>query len=173
MMFFESWSGLARVLIVGTLAYVALVLLLRTSGKRTLSKMNAFDLIVTVALGSTLATVLLSKDVPLAEGITAFVLLIGLQFAITWLSVRSRRVEKLVKAEPSLLYFRGEFLHDALRRERVTDSEVRAAVRSQGLADMEDAGAVVLETDGSLTVMKKQEASEFSALQNVARPKGD
>ena len=68
-MFFDSWAGLLRVLVVGTLAYAALVLLLRVTGKRTLSKMNAFDLIVTVALGSTLATVLLSKDVALAEGV--------------------------------------------------------------------------------------------------------
>lgn len=67
-MFFDGWTGLLRVLVVGTLAYAALVLLLRVSGKRTLSKMNAFDLVVTVALGSTLATVLLSRDVALAEG---------------------------------------------------------------------------------------------------------
>ena len=109
MTFFIDWFGLWRVVIVGTLAYVALVLLLRVSGKRTLSKMNAFDFIVTVALGSTLATVLLSKDVALAEGITAFALLIGLQYGITWLSVRSRRVENLVKAAPSLLFFGGNF----------------------------------------------------------------
>jgi uncharacterized membrane protein YcaP (DUF421 family) len=70
-MFFDSWTGLGRVLVVGTLAYFALVLTLRVSGKRTLSKLNAFDLVVTVALGSTLATVLLSKDVALAEGLLA------------------------------------------------------------------------------------------------------
>ena len=70
-MLFESWAGLGRVLIVGTLAYAALVLLLRISGKRTLTKLNAFDLIVTVALGSTLATVLLSSSVALAEGVVA------------------------------------------------------------------------------------------------------
>ena len=68
-MFFDGWSGPLRVLAVGTCAYAALVLLLRCSGKRTLSKMNAFDLVVTVALGSTLATVLLSKGVALAEGV--------------------------------------------------------------------------------------------------------
>ena len=67
-MFFDGWAGLLRVLVVGALAYAALVLLLRVSGKRTLSKMNAFDLVVTVALGSTLATVLPSRDVALAEG---------------------------------------------------------------------------------------------------------
>jgi uncharacterized membrane protein YcaP (DUF421 family) len=166
-MFFGGWSGLWRVCLVGALAYAALLLLLRFSGKRTLSKMNAFDLIVTVALGSTLATVLLSKDVVLAEGIVAFTLLIGLQYAITWLSVRSSRVENLVKAEPSLLFFEGRFLEDMLRRERVTQAEVRAAVRAQGLSAMEEVAAVVLETDGTITVLKKQELQGYSALQDV------
>jgi hypothetical protein len=75
--FFSGWDGLLRTLVVGVLAYVVLVGFLRLSGKRTLSKMNAFDLVVTVALGSTLATILLSKDVALAEGALAFALLIG------------------------------------------------------------------------------------------------
>ena len=51
-MFFDSWFGLLRVLVVGALAYAALILFLRVSGKRTLTKLNAFDLVVTVALGS-------------------------------------------------------------------------------------------------------------------------
>lgn len=74
-MLFDGWYGLLRVLVVGVSAYVRLVALLRLTGKRTLSKMNAFDLIVTVALGSTLATVLLSGDVALAEGMLALALL--------------------------------------------------------------------------------------------------
>ena len=77
-MFFDNWSDLLRVVVVGTLAYASLVVLLRISGKRTLSKMNAFDLVVTVALGSTLATVLLTKDVALVEGMLAFALLVSL-----------------------------------------------------------------------------------------------
>jgi hypothetical protein len=64
-------GGPARVLLLGALGYVALILLLRLSGKRTLAKMNAFDLVVTVALGSTLATLLLSSRVTLLEGVTA------------------------------------------------------------------------------------------------------
>ena len=60
-MFFESWFGIVRVALIGVCAYAALVVMLRVSGKRTLSKMNAFDFVVTVALGSTLATVLSRK----------------------------------------------------------------------------------------------------------------
>lgn len=94
--FFGGWGGLGRTLVVGALAYGALVFMLRISGKRTLSKMNAFDLVVTVALGSTLATVLLNRSVPLAEGVVALGLLIALQFGITWASVRRERFQALV-----------------------------------------------------------------------------
>lgn len=82
------------------MAYAALVIFLRFSGKRTLSKMNAFDLVVTVALGSTLATILLSKDVAPAEGLLALLLLISLQFTVAWLSVRFPTIQQLVKSEP-------------------------------------------------------------------------
>jgi len=152
--FFESWGGLVRILVVGMLAYAALVLVLRISGKRTLSKMNAFDLVVTVALGSTLATIILSKDVALAEGILALGLLIGLQFAVTWSSVRSRSISQLVKSDPALLFYRGTYLRSQLRQARVVEDEIIAAVRQQGIASMAEVEAVVLETDGTFAVVK-------------------
>lgn len=151
--FFDSWSGLLRVLTVGGLAYLGLIAMLRISGKRTLTKMNAFDLVVTVALGSTLATVLLSKDVPLAEGLFAMALLICLQFVITWASVRSQRFRDLIKSEPSLLAHRGAYLDAVMRRQRMTREEVEAALRQAGHEQIEDVQAVVLETDGSLSVI--------------------
>jgi uncharacterized membrane protein YcaP (DUF421 family) len=153
-MLFDSWAGLGRVLLVGTLAYVALVAILRISGKRTLTKLNAFDLVVTVALGSTLATVLLSKSVALAEGVLAMVLLVFLQFLITWLSVRSPGFRDLVKSEPTLIMHQGEFLDGAMRAQRMTRDEVMAALRSNGVMDASLAAAVVLETDGTIAVIK-------------------
>ncbi len=166
-MFFDGWQGIGRTVLVGVLAYGALIMLLRVSGKRTLSKMNAFDLIVTVALGSTLATILLSSDVALAEGLTAFVVLILLQFVIAWLSVRSAAVSRLVKSEPALLLYQGRILTGALRRERVVDKEVWAAVRAAGIADLADVEAVVLETDGTFTVVPTITQPAQSTLQNV------
>ncbi len=152
-MIFDSWYGLLRIIVVGPLAYFALVLLLRVSGKRTLAKLNAFDLIVTVALGSTLATVLLSKSVPLVEGIAGLIVLVCLQYVVAWLSVRSDRVSDLVKSEPTLLLHNGAFLPRALRAQRVTQDEVRAALRSSGIASEAGAATVVLETDGSMSVI--------------------
>lgn len=153
-MLFESWYGVLRVLLVGPLAYAALVILLRASGKRTLAKLNAFDLIVTVALGSTLASVLLSKTVPLAEGVTGMLVLVGLQYVVAWLAVRSKTVSDLVKSEPTLLLRDGDFLESAMQAQRLTQGEVLAALRGAGVDEKAGAAAVILENDGSLSVIK-------------------
>jgi uncharacterized membrane protein YcaP (DUF421 family) len=169
--FFSNWNSLFRICVVGICAYIGLIVLLRVSGKRTLTKMNAFDFVVTVALGSTLATVLLSKDVALADGLVAFALLIFLQLTITWLSVRWARFSKLIKAEPTLLVFRGTFLKDALKAERVTEDEILSILRANGVSDTDQADAVIMETDGSLSILKKVENihSKSSALSNVKK----
>lgn len=171
-MFFNGWESFFRTLITGVLAYISLLVFLRISGKRTLSKMNAFDLVVTISLGSTLATALLSKDVPLAEGALAFALLIGLQFAVTWSSVRARWVRRLVTGDPLMLLHRGEFLPAALCRARITEDEVRAAVRLAGLLSLDEVEAVVLETEGSLSVVRRGSGNGRTSLAGVQLPPG-
>lgn len=166
-MLFDSWDALIHVFFKAIFIYLAVIISLQISGKRTLSKWNAFDFIVTVALGSILATVILSKQVALAEGILSLMMLILLQYLITKLSVRSPGFRDLVKSDPTLLFDRGEFLDDALKSQRVTKSEVRAAIREAGILSMEDVGAVVLETDGSFSVMSKSNSSSRTVLEDV------
>jgi uncharacterized membrane protein YcaP (DUF421 family) len=171
-MFFDTWFGLLRVVIVGPLAYVALILFLRISGKRTLTKLNAFDLVVTVALGSTLSSIILTKSVSLLEGMLALATLIGLQYLITWSSVRSPRVRALVKAEPTLLAHDGRLVEGAMRRQRMTRDDVLSALRSEGLDDLSQAAAVVLETDGSISVLKAL-SGRGDGLAGVATPEAE
>ena len=158
-MFFESWHGVLRVVVVAPLAYCGLVMILRVSGKRTLAKLNAFDLVITVALGSTLATVLLSKTVPLLEGLTAFVMLAAMQFVVAFFSVRVGWFNTLVKAEPTLLLHNGEYLERALLAQRVARDDVQAALRNSGVGEADRASAVILETDGSISVIKAQDGA--------------
>ncbi|HEX6860767.1 MAG TPA: YetF domain-containing protein [Caulobacteraceae bacterium] len=129
------------------------MLLLRISGKRTLSKMNAFDSVVTIAIGSTFASALISRDVTIASAVSAIALLVFLQFAITWLSVRLGWVRRGVKAEPRLLYHDGRVIEPALKRERVSREELEAAARSRGYGDLAQVKAVVLETTGEFSVI--------------------
>ncbi len=150
-------------------AYMALVVLLRISGKRTLTKMNAFDFVITVAFGSTLATIILSKQTALIEGITALGMLVLLQFCITWLSVRFKTFSDLVKNQPRLLYYHGEFLEKNMKDERVTKAEMLAVLRENSMADITDAEAIVLETSGKLAVIKKGDSANNTTLSGIPK----
>lgn len=170
-MFFDTGYELVRVIVITLCAYGILIVVLRAAGKRALAKLNAFDLVVTVALGSTLATVLLSKDVALSEGALAFAMLARLQYAVARASIRWRWFRNAVRAEPRLLVEDGEARRDAMAAERVTRDEIDAALRQQGIGRIADAAAVVLETDGSLSVIAASagRAAELDALEGVAR----
>ncbi|CAM4381768.1 DUF421 domain-containing protein [Palleronia rufa] len=166
-MFFDTWYDILRMIVVGTVAYAGLVVLLRASGKRTLAKMNAFDLVVTIAFGSTFASALLSSDITVVEALSAFALLCGLQYGVAVLSVRSHWFRNLIKSEPTLLFYRGNFLEPAIRTQRVTKEEVFAAMRSAGAASPADVDAVVLETDGSFSVVAGSKGSNVEILKYV------
>ena len=150
---FSGWDGILRILFIAPAAYAALVIILRVSGKRTLSKLNAFDFIVTIAIGSTLASVITTKSLTLVEGLAALAVLVALQFLVTATSVRWAWINHAVKAEPTLLLRDGNALHDAMRRQRVTLDELEAAVRQAGGGALSEARAVFLETDGTLSAI--------------------
>jgi len=152
--FFQGWQPLLRTAIGTSATYLALVILLRIAGQRTLAKWYAFDLIVTVALGSTFANGVLSKDVTLAQSVVGFVILVGLQFVIAWTVVRWSPMRVIVNARPTLVLHCGRFVDSAMRHQRVAEAEVRAAVRRQGVAELESVGAVILEADGTFSVIK-------------------
>lgn len=166
-MWFDSWSDLVPVVLVGASAYVLLVVVVRLAGKRSLSQLNAFDFVVTVALGSILATTLLNADTALAEGVTAIALLLGLQYILTTVSVRWPRVRQAITACPALLLADGQVQYETLRRQRLTESELRQAVRASGSGDLSLIKAVVLESDGTFSVITNDQFGNGSALQDV------
>ncbi|MEB3355757.1 MAG: YetF domain-containing protein [Synechococcales bacterium] len=166
-MFFDSWMDLLHTAVAGVFAYIGLIILLRISGKRTLSKWNAFDFIVTIAFGSILGSIILLRDVSIAQGVFGFALLVILQFCISWLSVHTPVVKAWVKGTPTLLVYRGKIQHQTLRHERITEGEICAAVRQHGYAALEDIEAVVLETNGNFSVIKQLQHPSASAMVDV------
>jgi uncharacterized membrane protein YcaP (DUF421 family) len=166
-MWFDSWAEIARIVLVGAAAYAALVGVLRLSGKRTLSQLNAFDFVVTVALGSTLATILLSSQVSFTEGITALALLAGLQFLVATISARRPSSRAALTSRPVLLLADGTIRREALKHNRLTESELRQAVRLQGTGDLSQVKAVVLETNGKLSIITTSKYGNGSAVEDV------
>ncbi|MEW9853692.1 DUF421 domain-containing protein [Novosphingobium sp. M1R2S20] len=167
-MLFDNLQGLLRVVVISVLAYGVLVVVLRVTGKRALAKLNAFDFVVTIALGSTLATVLLTQDVALAEGAMAFAMLALLQWLVSRFSISSTRFRDLIRSQPRLLLEEGRLLDGAMADERVTEPEVDSAIRNAGIGRREEVAAVVLETDGSMSVIKKADGP-LTVLKHVRR----
>lgn len=168
-MFFNSWTTLGEILVLTVAVYVLLVVVLRVTGKRTTSKMNSFDWVVTVALGSMVSTVILVDDVPLIEGGVGIAALVSLQYIVAWIAARSSGFQSLVKASPRLLFYRGEFMEKAMRQERLTRAELLASMRAQGYATPDQVLAVVLETNADLSILPRSDEEEEETLRNVRR----
>lgn len=130
--------------------------MLKVSGNRTLSQMNSFDFIITIAMGSTFSSGILDKNVFLIDTLCALALLIFMQFLITRSSVKFRKIDKLVKANPVMLFYQGELLQDAMEHERVGRDEILACMRENGLSTLSQVEAIVLETNGKLSAIPKR-----------------
>src|SRR5690606_28774536 len=161
----SNWESIIRTTVITILAYIALIFLLRGFGKRTLSKMNAFDFIVTIALGSCLASVALNKNVVLLDGILAFFLLIFMQFSISWLSVMTKFVKNFDTRKASMLRYKGEIIEKELKKQRITLEDLHMAVRKKGHTDLKNIDVIVIEATGEITVIseagEKEEGLEF------------
>lgn len=165
-MFLADWPTVGRTFAATALAYVALLVAVRVGGKRTLAQLNAFDWIVTVAFGSALASVASSQDVSVAEGATVFATLVALQYLIALLSSRVPVFQRLIKASPVVLVRDGELLRESMRHMRVTEIEIYQALRESGLSSPAQAAAVVLETNGGLSVLTDA-TPDAEAMRNV------
>lgn len=141
--------------------YVYVVALTRISGKRTTGNMNNFDWIITVAIGSVMASGILLRNVSMADALVAVAALAALQWLTTWAAMKSRRFAKLVKPEPRMLLRDGRFMPREMARERVTEDELSAAMRRAGLRDRQGAAWVVMETNGQLSVIARAEARDL------------
>ena len=150
---FKDWDSLLHIGICAVLSYFTLFFFIRVAGKRTLSKLTAFDFVVTITLGSALSSMMLGKT-PLAEGALVLALMIALQYILAFAAKKSQRIEKLVNSKPTLLFYAGRFLEEEMLREAVTKEEIYAAVRKFRIYDLDQVQAVVMEINGELTVVK-------------------
>lgn len=162
-LFMKDWESVKHILICAPIAFMTLFVFIRISGKRTLSKLTAFDFVVTVVLGSTLSSMMLAK-VPLLEGSIALLIVIVLQYALAWTAKHSKALENVINGTPTLLYYNDDFVHTAMNKEVITREEILAEIRKYRIEDLEQVRAVVMELNGDITVIKKGHGSGLSSL---------
>lgn len=169
-MLFDGWASIGRIAFLAVASYVLLIAALRLAGAQALGKMSAYNLVITIALGSIVATVPLGTGVTLADGLTVIVIFLGLQRLLRRVLKMRPRWQRIAKNEPRIVVWDGVQLDEEMRVVDVTANEVRAAVRKAGYGTLDDVHAVVLENDGEWSVIGRSSARDLSTLSDIRRP---
>lgn len=163
-LFWNGWTPLIQVTLMASVGYLALVLLLRTTGPRTMAKMTPLDFVLAVTLGSAFGRVLTAEKSTVSQLLWLLVFLIALQWILAWLRSRSTFFRRLLDHPPVVLYEDGRMRNRALRRHRLIDDDVHEAVRGSGKGSLEDVHTVLLLREGTLAVIGRDDIGDSSSV---------
>jgi uncharacterized membrane protein YcaP (DUF421 family) len=141
-----------------TVVYAAILVLLHLSGKRSLAGLNSFDLVVLMLLSNVVQNAIIGNDNSLTGGLLGAVILLGVDWLLVHLAFMSPRFGKALQGGATTLFENGAVNRRALRREAITQEELVAGLRRQGL-ELDDVEKVVLEPEGTFNAMPKPKPS--------------
>lgn len=153
--FWTGYKPILRIIIVGTITYLGIIILMRFAGKRTFANMNSLDFIITVAIGSAYGRILTAREVTVSEAIAAFALLVTIKFVLTEIEVYIKKLSSIITPDPVLLFYRGTFYDNRLKKERLRRDDVLVQMRKQSIKSIDDVEAIILESDGKFSVIRK------------------
>jgi len=133
--------------------YVFMLVVIRALGKRTVGNFSAFDLLVALMLGEMVDEIIYG-DVLFLQGVVAIVAIAGLSYADSWLAYFGHGFDRALEGTPTIVIRNGEFERSGMREERMNEAEIFAHLREEGIHDMREVHLAVVETDGSVSVLK-------------------
>jgi uncharacterized membrane protein YcaP (DUF421 family) len=133
--------------------YVLMLSVVRLLGKRTVGNFSAFDLIVALMLGEVVDEIIYG-DVRFIEGTVAIVTLSALAAGDSWASSRNQRIQSIVEGRPTVVVRDGDFVRKGMREERLSEQDVLAMLRLEGVRDLREIRLATLETDGEMSVLR-------------------
>ena len=140
----------------GVAIFLFIYLLTRVIGRRELSSLQPFDLILLIVLGDSVQQGLTQDDYSVTGAAIAVATIASLQVATSWLSFRFRRLRPLLDGEPIVVVQDGRPIEQNLRRERLTLEEVMEEARQQQIGSLDDVQWAVLETSGTISFIEKK-----------------
>jgi uncharacterized membrane protein YcaP (DUF421 family) len=144
----------------GVVVYAFLLILLRFTGKRQVGQLAPFDLVLLLVLSNAVQNAMNGGDNSVTGGLILATTLVALNWFVGWLTFRSKRLEELIEGRPVILIHNGCIDQAALRSVQMTIHELKAALRSEGFAGEEEVHFAVLENNGHVTVVKRENASK-------------
>lgn len=157
--FNTSWESVITIAVNAVGIYLAIIIFTRLTGKRSFSKMSSFDFAMTVAIGSIIASTVLSSSVTLAAGIMGLAMIYGLQLSVAFLR-NYRGVSDLVDNTPLMLMEGSRILKDNLKKAKVTEGDLRSKLREANVLNLSQVKAVVFESTGDISVIHSSDAQE-------------
>jgi uncharacterized membrane protein YcaP (DUF421 family) len=148
-----SWHGALVIAGKTAVVYVFLVAGLRLLGKRELGQMSLYDLVLIVILGNAVQNAMINNDNTLGGGVVAGMVLLVLNRVLNAVIVRSKRAERALIGEPVMIVHDGVIIPDRMEREGITREQLDAALREHGLDSLDAVNMVVLEVDGTMSVI--------------------
>ena len=137
--------------------YVLVMVLVRLSGKRAVGQFTPFDLVLLILLGNAVQNGINGGDNSLTGAAIMATTLIALNYSVAFVTSRNRKVEKFVEGVPVVLARNGQLFEGVLRRELVSREDFREALRMNGVEDVSEVELALLETNGSISVVKTRD----------------
>jgi uncharacterized membrane protein YcaP (DUF421 family) len=149
------WELIVRSIIV----YAVLMVLLRITGKRQVGQLAPFDLVLLLVLSNAVQNAMNGGDNSVLGGVISAVTLVTLNFALGYLTYRSKRLELLIEGQPEVLIHNGKLFEKVMARAQLTHHELNAALRQEGCVSVADVHCAILENNGTITVHQRPAAS--------------
>ncbi len=155
---FRLDAGLLEIVVRTAIIYAVLFLGLRLMGKRELGQMTAFDLVVILVISNAVQNAMVGQDTTVTGGIVAAFTLLIANRLVAWARLRVPIFGRLAEGNPTVLVSDGKFIEANLKQEQVVPDEVLTAMREHGVADLKQVASAVLEMDGSISIIPKDQA---------------
>jgi uncharacterized membrane protein YcaP (DUF421 family) len=153
------WEKITRPIVV----YLFILIMFRLLGKRQVAQMTPFDLVVLLMLSNVMQNAMIGNDNSLAGGLIGGGSLLLFNWLVTRAAYRNRFLQRKIEGDPALLIHHGRVLEGALRREGLSREDLLANLRTQGVFNIEDVRAAVLENSGRLSVLKAEKQPDSGA----------
>lgn len=144
---------IAEVVLRSICVYLFMLFALRIVGKKELSQLNTSDLILILLISNSVQNAMVGENTSLIGGLVAATSLFLLNYLIKLLLFKSEKLQQVLEGEPTLLIYKGEINYPNLKREKISVSELEAAIREHGIAEFSDVGLSMLERDGNISVV--------------------
>jgi len=140
-----------------TVMYLVILAAVRIMGKREVGELSSFDFVVAIMIAELAAMSIENTNLPLHEGFIPILTLVFLEILLSFLSLKSHTIRKLVDGSPSIVIANGKIIEHELRKQRYNLSDLLGQLREKGVANIADVQYAVLETSGELSVMLKSD----------------